>query len=92
MFMDINLLASEEKTILKIVNSIHDEFTLQQIHEKTQIETGEAEKILEKLIGKGAVKKEADVYAFKYAISHDGKRIIDLWEQEQIRLRYEICP
>jgi hypothetical protein len=33
-----------------------------------------------------------EVYLFKYSISHDGKRLIDLWEQEQIRLRYEICP
>jgi predicted transcriptional regulator len=86
------LLTSEEKAILKIANSIHDEFTLPQIHEKTQIGIEKAKKILEKLIGKGAVRKEADVYTFKYAISYDGKRIIDLWEQEQIRLRYEICP
>jgi hypothetical protein len=92
MFMDINHLTSEEKAILKIANSVYDEFTLQQIHEKTQIKIEKAENILEKLIGEGAVRKKADIYTFKYAISYDEKRIIDLWEQEQIRLRYEICP
>jgi predicted transcriptional regulator len=86
------LLTSKEKAILKIAKSIHDKFTLQQIHEKTQIEIEKAERILKKLMGKGAVRKNADVYTFKYAISYDGKRVIDLWEQEQIRLRYEICP
>jgi predicted transcriptional regulator len=77
------------------------ELTLPEILEKTKMEASEAEETLKQLIEKRTVKKltrdrntpsEKEVYSFRYAISNDGQRLVDLAEQEAMELYHNICP
>jgi transcription initiation factor IIE alpha subunit len=98
--MNIKDFTDAEKTILK--SALDDsELTLPEILEKTKMKTGEAEETLKQLIDKRTIKKltrdrntpsEREVYSFRYAISNDGLRLVDIAEQEALELYHNVCP
>ena len=96
--MNIQDLTDTEKAILKAA-LFNSQLTLPEILKKTHLETAEAESILNTFIAqKIAVKLtrtspfEEETYSFRYAISNDERRIVDLAEQEGMELQHNISP
>jgi hypothetical protein len=88
--MTIKDFSKEEKAILEVPGCIIDEYTLQEIHKKTQIKIDEIEKIMETFVSKNIADKKENGFTFNYAVYKE--KIRDLSEEWWDSLRYRICP
>ena len=83
-----------EKTILKAVGWGWEdiEYTLEELHKESKLETREIEKILESLIEKGVVRKK-EGYIFDYKIyNFKDKELTSIDSIRWDAMRDRICP